>query len=90
LFEQEDTMAKLQQLLQVSFSTKHAAQALKTEVPAMRSRFNINTHAGDMSVNGDDAQALADLLEQRLRHRLASLKRASKALPASMPSTPEG
>ncbi len=83
-------MAKLQQLLQVSFSTKHAAQALKTEVPAMRSRFNINTHAGDMSVNGDDAQALADLLEQRLRHRLASLKRASKALPASMPSTPEG
>ena len=83
-------MAKLQQLLQVSFSTKHAAQALKADVPAMRCGFNVNTHAGNMSVNGDDAQALADLLEQRLRHRLASLKRASKALPASMPSTPEG
>ncbi len=83
-------MAKLQQLLRVSFSTKDAAQALKADVPAMRWGVNVNTRAGNMSVNGDDAQALADLLEQRLRHRLASLRRASKALPASMPSMPAG
>ena len=83
-------MANLQQLLRVSFSTQDAAQALRAAVPAMRSRFNVNTHAGNMSINGDDAQALADLLDQRLRQRLASAKRATKGLPASMASAPAG
>ncbi len=76
-------MAKLQQLLRVSFSTKDATQALKAAVPAMRSGFNVSTHRGNMSVNGDDARALGELLEERIRHRLASRKRANKASPAS-------
>lgn len=79
-------MAKIQQLVRVSFSTKDATQALKAEVPAMRSGFNVNTYRGNMSVNGDDAQALANLLEERLRHRLASRKRVSRASPASSAS----
>lgn len=83
-------MSTLQQLLRVSYSMQEAAQALKTAVPAMRSSFNINTRAGNMSLYGDDAQALADVLEERLRHRLASVKRASRKSPASTPAVPAG
>ncbi len=86
LHEQKDTMAELQQLLRFSFSPTDAQQALKAEVPAMRAGFNVNTYRGNMSVNGDDAQALADLLEERLRHRLASRTRANKASPVSSAS----
>lgn len=83
-------MATLQRLLRVSYSMQDASEALSAAVPAMLSGFNVNTHAGNMSVNGDDAQALADLLAERLRHRLVSLELSSKASPASTASTPAG
>jgi len=62
-------MATLQRLLQASCSLQDASRALVAAVPAMREGFNVNTHAGDMSVNGDDAQALADLIAVRLSVR---------------------
>jgi hypothetical protein len=70
-------MAKPQRLLRVSHSKWDAVKALIAAAPAMRSGFNVNTHAGNMSVNGDDAQALADLLVERLNRRVAGASRAA-------------
>lgn len=63
-----------QRLLQVSYSDKDAKQALKLCIPSMESRFNINTLHGDLSVNGEDAQALAALLTERLVSRIERVK----------------
>lgn len=71
----ENAMAKTQRLLRVSYSIKDAAEALKAAVPAMRSGFNVNTHADDLAVSADDAQALADLLAERLSIRVAAQQR---------------
>lgn len=68
----ENVMARTQRLLRVSYSIEDAAEALKAAVPAMRSGFNVNTHAGDLAVCAEDAQALADLLAERLSIRVAA------------------
>jgi hypothetical protein len=83
-------MAKLQQLLRVSYSAQDAKKALIAAVPAMRAGFNVNTYMGNLSVNGEDAQALADLLDERLRCRLASPRPVRRASPASSPLAATG
>lgn len=72
---QENVMAATQRLLWVSYSIQDAAEALNAAVPAMRSGFNVNTHAGDLAVCVDDARALADLLAERLSIRVAAQQR---------------
>lgn len=67
-----------QKLHRVSFSGADAKAALKTLIPAMESGFNVNTHMGDFSVNGEDAAAVAEFLADRIKARLAAEKRAEK------------
>ena len=63
-----------QRLLRVSFSNRDARRSLSLVVPAMASGFNVDTFRGRMSVNGEDAVALAELLAQRIEARLAGAK----------------
>lgn len=73
-------MAGTQRLLRVSYSIEDAAAALKVAVPAMRSGFNVNTRAGDLAVCAEDAQALAELLAERLSIRVTAHRREQARL----------
>jgi hypothetical protein len=61
-----------QRLLQVSYSDKDAKLALKLMIPSMESGFNVDTLHGYLSVDGEDAQALAALLTERIASRRGS------------------
>lgn len=71
-----------QRLLQVSFNNDDAAHALKKAIPSMESGFNINSIHGDMSVAGEDAKAVMDLLAQRLKDRISQQHQLIEKTPA--------
>lgn len=60
-------------MLRVSYSSKEAKEALKTAIPAMESGLNINTSQGDISLFGDDAKQVMELVakiaEKRSKHQ---------------------
>jgi hypothetical protein len=64
----------LQRLLQVSYSDKDAKLAMKLMIPSMESGFNVDTLHGYLSVHGEDAQALAALLSDRVVSRIERVK----------------
>lgn len=49
-------------MLRVSYSNEEAKEALKSAIPAMESGFNINTSQGDISLFGDDAKQVMELV----------------------------
>jgi CRP-like cAMP-binding protein len=63
-----------QRLLQVSYSDKDAKLALKLLIPSMAPAFNVDTLHGYLSVHGEDAQALAALLSDRIVSRIERAK----------------
>jgi len=47
--------SKLERLLNVTHSARDARESLKQVVPAIRTGININTHLGNLTLNGEDA-----------------------------------
>lgn len=52
------------QHLQITFQKAHAKEALKKVIPSMEAGFNINTVHGDLSLQGDDARAVMNLITE--------------------------
>ena len=55
---------KLERLLNVTHSARDARESLKQVVPAIRSGININAHLGDITLNGEDAEAVFGLVTE--------------------------
>jgi hypothetical protein len=53
--------SKLERLLNVTHSARDARESLKQVVPAIRTGININTHLGNLTLNGEDAEAVFGL-----------------------------
>lgn len=51
---------------------------LAKKVPDMRRGFRIETHYGEIDINGEDAKAFADLVERLLKKKLAGLQGGSE------------
>jgi hypothetical protein len=64
----------LQRLMQASCSDKDAKLALKLMIPSMESGPNVDTLHGYLSVHGEDAQAIAALLTDRIVSRIERAK----------------
>ena len=47
---------------------------LAKKVPDMRRGFRIETHYGEIDIDGEDAKAFADLAERLLKKKLAALQ----------------
>jgi len=56
--------SKLERLLNVTHSARDARESLKQVVPAIRSGININTHLGNLTLNGEDAEAIFGLVTE--------------------------
>ena len=59
-----------QTLLRVSCNDADAITALAKIIPGMEAGFNINAVHGDISINGDDAKAMSQLLSKLLLDRI--------------------
>ena len=51
---------------------------LAKKVPDMRWGFRIETHYGEIEIDGDDAKPFADLVERVLKKKLAALQGGSE------------
>lgn len=58
-----------QRMLQVSNRPADARQALKATIPSMAGGININTAQGDISLHGEDAEAVMALVGQIAQRR---------------------
>jgi len=57
-------MDALQRQLRVTYSRKEAKMALKSAIPSMGFGIIINTSHGDLSLHGDDARAVMELVKK--------------------------
>lgn len=81
-------MSVMTQLLRVGYSKDEEKLALKHVLPAMDSGFNINAVHGNMSLFGEDARAVRDLLIERLSARVTDSKGTpNPAKPSSVKSS---
>lgn len=58
------TSSTLEHLLNVTHSARDANEALKLVVPAIASGININTYLGNLSLHGEDAEAVFALVTE--------------------------
>lgn len=81
-------MSVMTQLLRVGYSKEEEKLALKHVLPAMDSGFNINAVRGNISLFGEDARAVRDLLIERLSARVTDSKGTpNPAKPSSVKSS---